>query len=86
MTRMISIARIDRAKLPADPVATHNSEFGTYATMLAMFPHAGDPSQVAALFEVHDVDGMRRETRTPEGDAKLRATGFVEQLEVYYEG
>ncbi len=85
MTKMISIARIDRSKTPADPVAAHNAAFGTYATMLATFPHSGDASQIAALFEVHDLEGMRTQSRTPEVDAKMRDMGFVEQLDYYLE-
>lgn len=64
MPKMISIARIDRSKVPADAIAAHNAEFGAYATMLTTFPHAGDASQIAVLFEVHDLEGMRRVSRT----------------------
>lgn len=85
MPKMISIARIDRSKTPADQVAAHNAAFGTYATMLATFPHGGDASQIAALFEVHDLEGMRRHSRTSEADAKMRDMGFVEQLDYYLE-
>jgi len=79
MPRMISIARADRNKVPADHVAAHNAAFGTCATMLATFPHGGDTSQIAALFEVHDLEGLRRHSRTAEADAKMRDMGFVEQ-------
>lgn len=85
MPKMISIARIERSKVPADVIAAHNAEFGAYATMLATFHHAGDASQSAVLFEVHDLEGMRRVSHTDEGDAKIRAFGFVEQLDVYHE-
>lgn len=85
MPKMISIARVDRSKITADTMAAHNAEFGAYATMLAAFPHAGDASQMAVLFDIHDMEEMRRATRSDEGDAKIRAFGFIEQLDVYHE-
>ena len=46
---------------------------------------AGTPAEIAALFEVHDLEGMRRHSRTSEADAKMRDMGFVEQLDYYLE-
>lgn len=85
MPKMISIARIDPSKLPDDPMAVHNAQFSAFATMLAAIPHGDDPNQMAVLFDVHDVEGMRHMSRTPEGDAAIREMGFVEQLDFFLE-
>lgn len=85
---MVSIARI--ADRP-DPSATqewredHARLFGRYADLPKLLTDPDDPNQIAAVGEVHDLDGLRAASRTPEGDAMMRKWGFIEQLSFFVE-
>ncbi len=88
MPLMVSIARI--ADLPnprqmEEYRADHARLFGQYADLPKMLPDQKDPNQVAVVAEIHDLDGLRAASRTPEGDAMMRKWGFIEQLSVFVE-
>ena len=83
MTRMITIARIDRSKQRDNWIAENNAEFGQYATVDGAFDHPEDKNQMTVVMNVTDLDGLRAISRTPDGDAFMRERGFVEQL-VYF--
>lgn len=86
MTRMISIGRVDRSKVTENWKTEHNERFGQYATIDGAFDHPEDKNQMAIVLNVTDLEGLRKASRTPEGDAFMRKGGFVEQLDYYLEG
>jgi hypothetical protein len=85
MPTMVSVARIDPSKESGNGKTLHNRAFGQYATMVSLLRDPTDPSRIAAIFDVHDLEGLRTASRTPEGDAAMREMGFVEQLGFYLE-
>ncbi|MBM1220287.1 hypothetical protein JQU17_08435 [Ponticoccus sp. SC2-23] len=88
MTTMISIARISEVPTPdriAQWEAEHREIFGAYAEVPRILRDPNDPNQVAILGKVHDLDGLRAASRTPEGDAHMRRYGFLEQLSYFLE-
>ncbi len=44
-----------------------------------------DAHQIAIVGDVWDLDGLRKASRTPEGDAFMRKYGFLEQLSYFLE-
>mgnify|MGYP001557021434 CR=1 FL=1 len=88
MPIMISIARISEFPSPERQKAwaqEHEALFGAYAEVPRVLRDPNDPNQIAIMGEVHDLDGLRAASRTPEGDAHMRRYGFHEQLSYFLE-
>lgn len=88
MTLMVSIARISHKPNPAELQAfhaEHDAMLGNYAGPAKVLDKPNDPHQIAVVVEVHDLEGLRKATRTPEGDAMMRKYGFLEQLSFFLE-
>jgi len=88
MTLMVSIARIshkpDAATIQAFH-AEHDAMLGDYAGPVKILDDPNDPNQIAVVVDVHDLEGLRQATRTPEGDAMMRKYGFLEELSYFLE-
>lgn len=83
MTTMISIARVsDATSLGGSPEfrKEHSQVFGEYADVPKVLRDPNDQNQVALIGQVHDLEGLRSVSRSPEGDALMRKHGFIEQL------
>lgn len=88
MALMVSIARISRKPDAAEMQAfhaEHDALLGDYAGPAKILDDPNDPNQIAVVVDVRDLDGVRRATRTPEGDAMMRKYGFLEQLTYFLE-
>lgn len=88
MTLMVSIARVSRKPDAAEMEAfhaEHKALVGAYAGEGKILDDPNDPNQIAVVVDVHDLEGLRRVTRTPEGDAMMRKYGFLEQLSYFLE-
>jgi hypothetical protein len=88
MPTLISIARISEFPSAERRKAweqEHAAIFGAYAEVPRMLRDPNDPNQIAIIGEVHDLDGLRAASRTPEGDAHMRRYGFLEQLSYFLE-
>ncbi len=88
MPLMVSIARVSALPDPAkmqDYRADHARLFGQFANVPRLLPDPNDANQMAVVGEVHDLEGLRAATRTPEGDAMMRKWGFIEQLSFFVE-
>lgn len=86
MPIMVSIARVAKIPDPAEFRADHERILGAYAEVPKVLRDPNDSNQVAFVGEVYDLEGLRRATRTPEGDAMVRKYGFLEQLSYFLEG
>lgn len=88
MPMMVSIARItdvqDATALP-EYRAEHARLFGEYADLPRVLREKDDRNMVAVVGQVHDIEGLRSASRTPEGDAFMRRYGFIEQLSFFLE-
>lgn len=88
MTLMVSIARIshkpDAAAIKAFH-AEHDELLGDYAGSVKILDDPNDSNQIAVVVDVRDLEGLRKATRTPEGDAMMRKYGFLEQLSYFIE-
>mgnify|MGYP001801886473 CR=1 FL=1 len=88
MALMVSIARIADVPNPdqlPEYRADHARLFGAYADLPKLLPDPNDTNQIAVVHEVHDLEGLRAASRTPEGDAMMRKWGFIEQLSFFVE-
>lgn len=88
MTLMVSVARISRKPDAAELRAfhaEHDAMLGDYAGPVKILDDPNDPNQIAVVVDVYDLDGLRKATRTPEGDAMMRKYGFLEQLSYFLE-
>lgn len=88
MPLMVSIARIADVPNPGqleDYRKDHARVFGAFADLPKLLPDPNDPNQIAVVGEVHDLEGLRAVSRTPEGDAMMRKWGFIEQLSFFVE-
>lgn len=88
MALMVSIARVTDMPNPgklAEYREDHAHVFGKYADLPRLLPDPNDPNQIAVVGEVHDLEGLRAASRTPEGDAMMRKWGFIEQLSFFVE-
>lgn len=88
MTLMVSIARVSRKPGAAEMQAfhaEHDAMLGDYAGPATILDDPNDPNQIALICDVHDLQGLRHATRTPEGDAMMRKYGFLEQLSYFLE-
>ena len=88
MPLMVSIARIADVPNPSqieEYRKDHARLFGQYADLPKLLPDQNDPNQIAVVGEVHDLEGLRAASRTPEGDAMMRKWGFIEQLSFFVE-
>ena len=89
MALMVSIASVTHMPTPEtmeDWRADHMRLFGQFADVPKLLPDTKDPNQIAVVSEVHDLDGLRAASRTPEGDAMMRKWGFLEQMSFFVEG
>ncbi len=59
--------------------------FGAYSATPKMLRDPEDAHQIAIVGDVWDLDGLRKASRTPEGDAFMRKYGFLEQLSYFLE-
>jgi len=88
MTLMVSIARVADVptpeKMPEFQVA-HKKFFAGICDVPKILRDPNDASQVAVVMNVHDLEELRRISRTPEGDAMTRSFGFLEQLSYFLE-
>lgn len=88
MPMLVSIARVSETPTPeklAAFEADHEAQLGAYAAVPKILRDPNDPHQIAVVAEVHDLEGLRAATRTPEGDAMMRRHGFLEQLSYFLE-
>ncbi len=88
MSMMVSIARVSTTENPIQSDvyhAEHAAIFGDAMKITAILRDPNDPYQVAVVGDVKDIDKVRSESRTPEGDAFMRKYGFVEQLSYFLE-
>jgi len=88
MTMMVSVVRIADVPHPEKLAAyrkDHAKIFGEYADLPQLLREKDDKNLVAVVGRVHDLEGLRAASRTPEGDAFMRKYGFIEQLSVYLE-
>ena len=88
MTLMVSIARISHKPDATELQAFHaenDALLGRYAGPAKILDDPNDPNQIAVLVDVHDLEGLRKATRTAEGDAMMRKYGFLEQLSYFLE-
>ena len=68
MTLMVSIARISHKPDPAELEAfhaEHDALLGSYAGPVKILDDPNDPNQIAVVVDVHDLEGLRKATRTP---------------------
>ncbi|SFS13883.1 hypothetical protein [Yoonia litorea] len=65
--------------------AAHQKVFGNCADVPTFLRSPKDDTLAAVVGEVHDLEEMRRISRTPEGDALMRKYGFLEQLDYFIE-
>ena len=88
MTLMVSIARVadvpNPEKMP-EIQAAHEKLFAGICDVPKILRDPNDASQVALVMQVHNLDELRRISRTPEGDAMTRRLGFLEQLSYFLE-
>ncbi len=88
MTLMVSIARISHKPDATEIQAFHDEHdelMGDYAGPVKVLDDPNDPNQIAVVVDVRDLEGLRKATRTPEGDAMMRKYGFLEQLSYFLE-
>ena len=88
MPMMVSIARVTDAPIPTERPEyreEHARLFGPYADLPKLLREKDDGNLVAVVGQVHDIEGLRAASRTPEGDAFMRRYGFIEQLSVFLE-
>lgn len=88
MPLIVSIARVSDIpeQGPNSEFATaHQKAFGAFSAVPKILRDPEDPNQVAVVGQVHDVEGLRAASRTPEGDAVMRQFGFLEQLSYFLE-
>lgn len=88
MPMMVSIVRrshvLDASEMKAREEA-FSEIFGACADVPKFLPDSKDKNLVALVGDVHDVDELRRISRTPEGDDMMRKFGFLEQLNYFLE-
>lgn len=88
MPLMVSVARVTDAPIPTELPEyreEHARLFGTYADLPKLLREKDDANLIAVVGQVHDIEGLRAASRTPEGDAFMRKYGFIEQLSVFLE-
>lgn len=88
MPMMIStmrVARFPTAQERAQHEAAFRALFGACSDVPRMLPNPHNPNEVALCGQVHDLEELRRISRTPEGDALMRQHGLLEQLAFYIE-
>ena len=88
MTLMVSVVRRSRPRTQEEIEAykkEHHEIFGSCAEVPRLLRSPTDETLGAVVGEVHDLEELRRISRTPEGDAMMRKFGFLEQLDYFIE-
>ncbi|MBW4986079.1 hypothetical protein KZZ07_26505 [Mameliella sp. CS4] len=88
MTLLVSVVRRTGPRSPEEMEAyktAHQEVFGACADVPRFLRSPTDDTLGAVVGEVHDLEELRRISRTPEGDALMRKYGFLEQLDYFIE-
>ena len=85
---MVSVVRCSHAQTTEeveDYRKAHTALFGSCADVPTFLKDPNDANLYAVVGQVHDLEELRRISRTPEGDALMRKNGFLEQLTYFVE-
>lgn len=88
MTLMVSVIRRSRPRTKEEMEAykkAHQQLFGSCTEVPRFLRSPTDDTLGAVVGEVHDLDELRRISRTPEADAIMRKFGFLEHLDYFLE-
>ena len=88
MTLLVSVVRRTGPRTADEMEAykkAHQEVFGSCADVPRFLRSPTDDTLGAVVGEVHDLEELRRISRTPEGDALMRKFGFLEQLDYFIE-
>lgn len=88
MPLMVSVIRRSHARTAGemeDYRKAHRELFGACADVPTFLKDPNDANLFAVAGQVHDLEELRRISRTPEGDALMRKNGFLEQLNYFLE-
>jgi len=88
MPPMESVIRRSHARTSGemeDYAKAHKKIFGSCADVRKVLRSLDDVNLVAVVGQVHDLDELRRISRTPAGDAMMRRNGFLEQFNHFVE-